>query len=125
MELDQDPLTFRVIGAAIEVHKHLGPGLLESAYEHCLCWELEQAGLTCNRQVPLPVRYKQVELEMGYRMDIVVEDSLILELKTADALLPIHDAQLLTYMRLSGIRKGLLMNFHSPVLRDGIKRLVL
>ncbi len=122
--MERDPLTFRVIGAAIEVHKHLGPGLLESAYEQCLCWELEQAGLDIERQVELPINYKRVELDLGYRMD-VVNGELILELKTVDRLQPIHEAQLLTYMRLSGIGKGLLMNFNTPRIRDGIKRMVL
>jgi GxxExxY protein len=122
--VQRDPLTERIIGAAIEVHRELGPGLLESAYEECLCHELELAGMKVRRQVPLPVRYKTVQLEVGYRMDIVVEDRVVLELKTVDQLLPIHDAQLLTYLRLSGIRVGLLLNFNTVMLRDGIRRLV-
>lgn len=125
VEAERDPLTAKVIGAAIEVHRHLGPGLLESAYEECLCWELEQAGLSLRRQVPLPVVYKQVKLDVGYRLDVVVEGSLILELKTVEILLPIHEAQLLTYLRLSGIKTGLLLNFNRPVMRDGIVRMVL
>jgi GxxExxY protein len=121
----RDPLTERVIGAAIEVHRHLGPGLLESAYEECLFWELGQAGLKTLRQVPLPVVYKEVKLDIGYRLDLVVQDKLIVELKTVEKLLPIHEAQLLTYLKLSGMKTGLLLNFHSAVLRDGMQRMVL
>ena len=122
---DNDPLTEKIIGFAIEVHRQLGPGLLESAYEECLCCELREAGLTFRRQVPLPVIYKAVRLDCGYRIDIVVEEAVILELKTVERLIPIHEAQLLTYLRLSGLRTGLLLNFNSPVLRDGIRRMVL
>ena len=121
----RDLLTERVIGAAIEVHRHLGPGLLESAYEECLFWELGQAGLRTQRQVPLPVVYKEVKLDIGYRLDLVVQDELIVELKTVEKLLPIHEAQLLTYLKLSGMKTGLLLNFHSAVLRGGMKRIVL
>jgi GxxExxY protein len=121
----RDALTERIIGLAIEVHRVLGPGLLESAYEECLCYELRQAQLVFRRQAPLPVVYKQVRLDCGYRMDIVVEDRVVLELKTVERLLPIHDAQLLTYMRLAGLRTGLLINFHAPAVKDGLRRLVL
>lgn len=121
----RDPLTHKIIAGAIEVHRHLGPGLLESAYEECLCWELKQAGLAVDRQVPLPVTYKHVRLELGYRLDLLVENQVIVELKTSECLLPIHEAQLLTYLRLTGVRKGLLLNFNSAVLKDGIKRMVL
>jgi GxxExxY protein len=114
-----------VIGAGIEVHRALGPGLLESAYEECLAWELRESGLSVRRQVPLPVVYKAVRLDLGYRLDLVVEDHLIIELKTVDKLLPIHEAQLLTYLKLSHVRTGLLMNFNTPVLKDGLKRLVI
>ena len=122
---ERDPLTDQIIGFAIEVHRHLGPGLLESAYEECLCYELNENGMDFQRQVPLPVVYKSVRLDCGYRMDIVVANRLILELKAAERLLPIHEAQVLTYMRLSGIPTGLLLNFNTPVLRDGIRRLML
>ena len=122
---ERDPLTDQIIGFAIEVHRHLGPGLLESAYEECLCYELNENGMDFKRQVPLPVVYKSVRLDCGYRMDIVVANRLILELKAAERLLPIHEAQVLTYMRLSGIPTGLLLNFNTPVLRDGIRRLML
>jgi GxxExxY protein len=124
-EGQRDQLSERVIGLAIEVHRELGPGLLESAYEACLCFELDAAGLRYGRQVPLPVRYKNVRLDCGYRMDLVVEDQLIVELKTVDRLMPVHDAQLLTYLRLSGVRTGLILNFNSALLKDGLRRLVL
>ena len=124
-ETPRDRLTEKVIGVAIEVHRHLGPGLLESAYEECLCWELRQAGLPVERQVPLPITYKEINLEVGYRLDLVVQKRLIVELKTVERLLPIHEAQLLTYLRLSGIKTGLLLNFNSALLRNGIKRMVL
>ncbi len=119
-----DPLSGKVIGAAIEVHRVLGPGLLESAYEECLCRELKESEIGFKRQVSLPVVYKDIKLDCSYRLDIVVEDKLILELKTVDVLLPIHESQLLTYLKLSGIRTGLLLNFQSVLLKDGIKRLV-
>jgi GxxExxY protein len=122
---DNDPLTEKIIGFAIEVHRQLGPGLLESAYEECLCYELRQSGLIFRRQVPLPVVYKTIRLDCGYRIDIIVEEKVILELKTVERLIPVHDAQLLTYLKLSSIRTGLLLNFNSPVLKDGIRRMVL
>jgi len=125
MTFDNDPLTEKVIGLAIEVHRQLGPGLLESAYEECLCYELSQARLRLKRQVPLPVIYKSVHLDCGYRLDVVVEERLILELKTVERLIPIHEAQVITYMRLSGIPTGLLLNFNSVVLKEGIRRLML
>ncbi len=119
---DRDPVTNRIIGLAIDVHRVLGPGLLESAYEACLCFELKEQGIPFRRQVPLPVIYKSVSLDCGYRMDIVVDDEVIVELKTVERILPIHDAQLLTYLKLSGIRTGLLLNFNTAVLKDGIRR---
>jgi GxxExxY protein len=120
-----DELSGAVIGCAIEVHRELGPGLLESPYEQCLAHELRIAGLEFQVQVPLPVSYKGVQLDCGYRIDMVVKGSLILELKCVDDLLPIHQAQLLSYLRLSRIKTGLLINFHVPVLKRGIKRLAL
>jgi GxxExxY protein len=122
---ENDLLTERIIGFAIEVHRQLGPGLLESAYEECLCFELRQAGIAFRQQLPLPVIYKSIQLDCGYRLDIVIESRLILELKTVERLLPIHEAQLLTYMKLSGIRTGLLLNFNTAVLKDGVRRLML
>jgi GxxExxY protein len=114
-----------VIGSAIEVHRELGPGLLESAYEECLALELADAGLAVARQVELPLRYKGRNLDAGYRLDLVVDERLIIELKCVERLLPIHDAQLLTYLRLSGMKTGLLLNFNTPVLFRGVRRLVL
>ena len=123
--LVQEQLTEAVIGAAIEVHRVLGPGLLESAYEQCLCYELSARGMSFARQVELPVVYKDVRLDCGYRMDLVVEDRVIVEIKTVDRLAPVHEAQLLTYLRLSGKKVGLLLNFHAVALNRGIKRMVL
>jgi GxxExxY protein len=125
LDIEQDPVSNKVIGLAIEVHKHLGPGLLESAYEECLAFELRQHGITFERQVPLPVLYKGIQLDCAYRMDLVVERYLIVEIKTVEQLLPIQQAQLLTYLKLSNLRFGLLLNFNVALLRDGIKRMVL
>jgi GxxExxY protein len=117
-------LTEEIIGAAIEVHRALGPGLLESAYEECLAHELSLAGISFARQVPLPVNYKSVQLDCGYRLDFVVEATVVLELKAVDGLQPIHEAQLLTYLKLGGWPIGLLINFNVRVLKKGIKRMV-
>ena len=119
-----DQLTRRIIGAAIEVHRHLGPGLLESAYESCLVFELKQLGFTIEQQKPLPVTYKGMVLDCGYRLDLVVEDAVIVELKAVEQLTAIFEAQLLSYLRLTGKKVGLLINFHVPVLKNGIKRIV-
>lgn len=119
-----DSIAEKVIGAAIEVHRALGPGLLESAYEECLCYELGLMGLKFERQVMLPVSYKGVNLDCGYRLDLVVENSMILELKSTERLDGIHVAQLLTYLKLSGLRLGYLINFNVSVLKAGIKRVV-
>ena len=116
-------LSERVLGACIEVHRHLGPGLLESAYERCLCHELSLTGLSFTRQVTLPVTYKGVAIDCGYRLDVVVEAELVLELKAVDRLLPVHAAQVLTYLKLTGLDVGLPVNFNTPVLREGIRRL--
>ncbi len=121
--LSFNELTDRVIGAGIEIHRALGPGLLESAYEECLCHELSIAGIKFERQKPLPVHYKEVNLDCGYRLDLIVEQKLIIELKAVESLLPIHEAQLLTYLKLSGLTLGLLMNFNVPMLKTGIKRI--
>ena len=116
-------LTEKIIGCAIEVHKGIGPGLLESAYEECLCYELSQAGLSFERQVSLPVIYKQVKLDCGYRLDIVVESQIIIEVKAVDQIISIHEAQLLSYLRMLNKRLGLILNFHSTVMKSGIKRI--
>jgi GxxExxY protein len=118
-------ITQEIVGAAIEVHKALGPGLLESAYEECLCFELKERRLAFRRQVDLPIVYKGIKLECGYRLDLVVEQRVLLELKCVERVLPIHEAQLLTYLRLSGVRLGLLINFNVPVLKHGIVRRIL
>ena len=118
-------LSPRVIGLAIDVHRQLGPGLLESAYEECLCFELREAGIAYRRQVPLPIVYKDVRLDCGYRIDVMVEGELIIEIKSLERILPIHEAQILTYLKLAHLRAGLLMNFNSVLLKDGIKRYVL
>jgi GxxExxY protein len=110
---------------AIDVHRHLGPGLLESAYEECLCFELKRAGIEHLRQVPLPVIYKEVRLDCGYRIDLVVRQQLIIEIKAIERILPVHEAQILTYLRLSRCSVGLLLNFNSVVLKDGLRRFVL
>jgi GxxExxY protein len=118
-------LTEAVIGAAIEVHRALGPGLLESAYETCLCHELGLRHIHFQRQLELPVVYKGMPLDAGYRLDIVVERQLILELKAVDRLMPVHEAQLLTYLKLANLHVGLLLNFNVPALKDGIRRICL
>ena len=120
-----EELTEQIIGAAIEVHKQLGPGLLESAYEECLCHELHLRGLHFERQTPLPVEYKGIKLDCGYRIDVVVEDAVVLELKTVDKVLPVHEAQLLTYLKLTGKKVGFIINFNVAVLTHGIVRRVL
>ena len=122
---ENDFLTEKIVGLGIEVHRTLGPGLLESAYEECLCFELGQNALAFRRQVSLPIMNKSVKLGCGYRLDIVIEDQVIVELKTVERLMPIHEAQMLTYLRLSAIRIGLLLNFNSAVLKDGTRRLML
>ena len=122
--LFEQELTEQIIAAAIEVHKELGPGLLESAYEECLCYELSQHGLAFQRQVPLPVAYKGVRLDCGYRLDIVVGEKTVLELKSVAEITDLYKAQLLTYLRIARKKVGLLMNFNVSALKDGIVRLV-
>lgn len=122
---DRDPLTAEIIGGAIEVHKALGPGLLEAVYEECLAVELADRGLDVRRQVPVPVTFKGKTLPCGYRLDMLVNDAVILEIKAIDKVLPVHEAQLLSYLRLASKRVGLLLNFHTPYLRDSIVRKVL
>jgi GxxExxY protein len=122
--MEKNELTGKVIGAAIEVHKILGPGLLESTYETCLCRELDLRNIIYERQKELPVEYKGVSLECGYRLDVLVENELVIELKAIDAVDKIHKAQLLTYLKLTGIELGLLINFNVPVLKEGITRVI-
>jgi GxxExxY protein len=119
-----DSITRRIIGAAIEVHRRIGPGLLESAYEACLAYDLREMGFKVEQQKPLPLVYKNVKLDCGYRLDLVVNDVIVVEIKAIEQLAPIHDAQLLSYLRLSQKRVGLLINFHVRVLKNGLKRIV-
>ena len=123
--MDFDDLSSKVIGCAIEVHIQLGPGLLESVYRKCLVYELEQAGFALEVEKTLPIRYKGMFLDGGYRIDILVENQLLLELKSVEKILGVHEAQILTYMKLAQIPTGLLLNFNSKLLRDGLKRFVL
>lgn len=112
-------LTYLIIGAAIEVHRHLGPGLLESAYEACLLYELEKLGLKAQRQVALPIAYKGLQLEQGYRIDLLVEQRVVIELKVVDAVTDVHKAQLLSYLKFSNCQVGLLLNFNALILKEG------
>jgi len=123
--LIQEELTEQIIGSAIEVHREIGPGLLETAYEECLCHELHLRNLNFQRQVNLPVGYKGLKLDCGYRIDVIVENLVILEMKSVEQILPVHHAQLLTYLRLSGMQVGLLINFNVSILKNGIVRRVL
>lgn len=125
MALVEEALTSKIIGAAVEVHKQLGPGLLESIYEECLEFELLQAGLTVERQKPMPVEYKSLKLRGEYFIDLLVDNRVIIELKTLEHILPVHEAQLMTYMKLAHIKVGLLLNFNVAVLKQGIRRIVL
>jgi GxxExxY protein len=120
----ENEISKEVIGAAIEVHRNLGPGLLESAYEECLCYEFDRRGIRYERQKPLPVTYKDTRLDCGYRLDVVVNDLVILELKAVDQIQPIHSAQVLTYLKLSNLKLGILINFNVTVLKNGVKRIV-
>ena len=120
--MDINQITEKIIGCAIEVHKNLGPGLLESAYEQCLTYELQNQGLKAERQVPVPVVYKTIKLDCGYRIDILVENLVIIELKTVEMFTPVHEAQVLTYMKFAEKEIGLLINFYVKLLRHGIKR---
>ncbi len=121
---DFNRLTRRVIGAAMTVHQTLGPGLLESAYQHCLAIELQEHGIRFDQQVPLPLSYRGHALDCSYRLDFVVERCLVLEIKAVEALAPIHQAQLLSYLRMGGYKVGLLINFHTTLLKNGLKRVV-
>jgi len=122
-QADINHLTGEVIGAAIEVHKNLGPGLLESVYEECLCRELDLRKVSYERQKELPVEYKGIKLDFAYRLDMVIGNRVIVELKACESVQPIHEAQLLTYLKLTGTKVGLLINFNVPVLKEGIKRI--
>jgi GxxExxY protein len=120
--MDINKITEHIIGCAIEVHRTLGPGLLESAYEECLFFELQKSGLKVEKQKPVPVIYKEIKLDCGYRIDLLVENSVIIELKTVEAFNPVHEAQILTYMKFANKNTGLLINFNVTLLKNGIKR---
>lgn len=123
-EMTENELATKVIGISIELHKKLGPGLLESAYEHALQFDLIEAGLKVKRQVPMPFIYKEVELETGYKLDLLVENLVIIKIKSVEGLAPVHFAQLLTYLKLSNLKLGLLINFNTKLLKEGIHRVV-
>jgi len=122
--MDINKITEIIIGCAIEVHRQLGPGLLESAYEECLCYELQQAGLRFERQKPVPVVYKEIKLDCGYQIDVLVENCVVVELKTVELFNPVHEAQVLTYMKFADKSIGLMINFYVTVLKNGIRRYV-
>ena len=117
-------ITEKIIGAAIEVHKTLGPGLLESAYQECLLFELKNLGLEVKKEISLPIIYKDIKLDHGYRIDLLVEDKIVLELKTVESFTDVHTAQILTYMKLGNYPLGLLLNFHTKLLKNGLKRFI-
>jgi GxxExxY protein len=123
--MKHEDLTEKIIGAAIEVHKHLGPGMLESAYEECLAYELKEKGLKIDRQKPVSIHYKKISLDYGYKIDLLVEEKVIVELKSVDSFTSVHEAQILTYMKFANKEVGLLVNFNVTVLKNGIKRYVL
>ncbi len=123
MEINK--ITEKIIGGAIEVHKSLGPGLLESAYEECLCYELVNIGLFYERQRPIPIVYKEIKLDCGYRPDLIVENKVVVEIKSIDSIAPIHEAQILTYLRFANKKIGLLINFNVTVLKNGLRRFIL
>jgi GxxExxY protein len=125
LDLYEEKITEQIIGAAIEVHRHLGPGLLESAYQSCLAHELGLRGIKFEQQKPLPVEYKGIRLDCGYRLDFLVDNKVVVELKAVETTEPVHEAQLLTYLKLTGSKVGILINFNVPLLREGIRRMVL
>jgi GxxExxY protein len=120
----ENEISKKIIGCAIEVHRQLGPGLLESAYQECLLYELKLAGLKVQKEKPMPIVYKQIKLDHGYRIDLLVEDKVVIEIKTVDALIDVHTAQVLTYLKLGNYKLGLLLNFQVAVLKNGIKRVI-
>ncbi|MDP3463356.1 MAG: GxxExxY protein [Bacteroidales bacterium] len=122
--MSENELSTMIIGCAIEVHKQLGPGLLESAYKECLYYELKQAGLKVQKEKPMPIVYKEVKLDHGYRIDLLIEEKVVVEIKTVEVFSDVHTAQVLTYLRLGNYKLGLLLNFQTTVLKNGIKRLI-
>ena len=122
--MNENEISNKILGCAIEVHKQLGPGLLESAYQECLFYELRLADLKVEREKPMPIVYKEIALDHGYRMDLLVENKVVIELKTVEYLTDVHTAQILTYLKLGGYKLGLLLNFHISILKNGIKRVI-
>ena len=122
--MTENEVSNKIIGCAIEVHRQLGPGLLESAYQECLFYELKLANLIVEREKPMPIVYKEVKLDHGYRMDLLVENKVVIEIKTAEFLTDVHTAQVLTYLKLGNYKLGLLLNFHVAILKNGIKRII-
>lgn len=122
--MDENGLSYKVIGTALELHKDIGPGLLESTYENALAYDLRVAGLEVKQQVPMPFIYKEIKMDVGYRIDILVESKIIIEVKSIECLAPVHYAQLLTYLKLSNLKLGLLINFNCKLLKEGIHRIV-
>jgi GxxExxY protein len=122
--MNENELSKMIIGCAIEVHKQLGPGLLESAYQECMYYELRQIGLKVQKEKPMPVVYKEVKLDHGYRIELLVEEKVVIEIKTVDAFSEVHTAQVLTYLKLGNYKLGLLLNFQTKMLKDGIKRII-
>ena len=122
--MDENSLSYKIIGAAIELHKSIGPGLLESTYENALAFDLKQLGIAVRQQVPMPFFYKEVKMEVGYRVDLIVEEKVIVEIKSLEVLAPVHFSQLLTYLKLSDKKLGLLINFNSKLLKNHIHRVV-
>ncbi|MBN2347786.1 MAG: GxxExxY protein [Bacteroidales bacterium] len=122
--MTENEISNKIIGCAIEVHKQLGPGLLESAYQECLYYELKLLGLKVQKEIPMPIVYKDVKLDHGYRIDLLVEERVVIEIKTVEFLNEVHTAQILTYLRLGNYRLGLLLNFHVAILKNGIKRVI-
>ena len=122
--MTENEISNKILGCAIEVHKQLGPGLLESAYQECLFFELKEQGLKVRKEVPMPITYKDVKLDHGYRIDLLVEEKVVIEIKTVELLNDVHTAQVLTYLKLGGYKPGLLLNFHVSILKNGIKRII-
>ncbi len=122
--MTENEISYKTIGAAIEIHKTVGPGLLESAYENALAFELRERGFNVKQQVPMPFIYKEVKQDVGYRIDLIVDDKILVEVKSVERLAPVHYAQTLTYLRLSGLKLGLLINFNTKTLKEGIHRIV-
>ncbi|MCF0054283.1 GxxExxY protein [Dyadobacter sp. CY356] len=122
--MTENELSFKIIGIALELHRNVGPGLLESSYENALVYDLRQAGMEVKQQVPVPFLYKEIKMEVGYRLDIIVENKIIIEVKSIETVAPVHYAQLLTYLKLSNMKLGLLINFNTKLLREGIHRVV-